>query len=95
MTFSLYPNDVEFSGTEPPITDHERVVFGKVLPRQSDLSAIVLHSGMSIEMFDSNADFIASGNKFLVCPTQEEGPRCMTFSLKGITAALNMVCPKR
>jgi hypothetical protein len=36
------------------------------------------------------------GSTFMICPKEDEkDPACLIFSLKGITAALKMVCPKR
>lgn len=41
------------------------------------------------------AELIGAGN-FMVCPANDEKhPACLTFSLRGITAALKAICPKR
>lgn len=95
VAFNL-ETDVQFDGKKPEEMgqDPTRVVYSKVLPFESKLSPMILERG-DVEHFLFDADSLARGGKFLICPTQEEGPRCLTFSLRGITAALNAACPKR
>lgn len=90
--------DREFKGPETSVDEskiaEDRIVYAKVLPSQRELSAVVVESGY-VDFFSFDADAMVSGAKFMVCPAKDEGPRCLTFSLRGITAALKMVCPKR
>ena len=89
--------DREFKGPESvdePNIAEDGLVYAKVFPSQRELSAVVVESGY-IDFFSFDADAMVRGTKFLVCPTKEEGPRCLTFSLRGFAAALKMVCPRR
>jgi hypothetical protein len=88
--------DIPFDGKKPDEMGEAptRLAYGRVLPSDWPLEPVVVHRGSS-ESFSFGADIMARADKFLICPTNEEGPRCLTFSLKGFTAALKAVCPKR
>lgn len=90
--------DSKFNGPKNPEDEFKvietRVVYSKVFPSERKLMPLVLEAGDE-EYFTGDADTLARGTKFMVCPSQDEGPRCLNFSLRGITAALKAVCPKR
>lgn len=71
-----------------------RVVYTRALPSDGGLRPTLLIGG-NIEYFYGSPHAMMRSTKFLICPTREEGSRCLTFSLRGFTAALKMVCSKR
>jgi hypothetical protein len=95
VAFNFEP-DVPFDGKKPEEMGEgkARVAYSKVLPSETELSPMVLERG-DVEHFVFDADILARSAKFMMCPTQEAGSRCLTFSLKGFTAALKAICPKR
>jgi hypothetical protein len=97
VAFSLQA-DTEFKGPksagDDPDASGTRLIYGKVLPSESLMSPTLLWTGYE-QYFFFDADKMIPAGKFLICPTNEEGRRCLTFSLRGFTAALKTVCPKR
>jgi hypothetical protein len=65
--------------------------FGKGVSLRDTLMEI----GVETWNFLFDADTMARGDTFVMCPTDKEDQRCLNFSLKGITAALKTICPKR
>jgi hypothetical protein len=73
-----------------------KIVYGKTLPAETPaMSPIFLYEGDVPYFSYDDADSMVPAAKFMLCPSHEESPGCLTFSLKGFTAALKMVCPKR
>lgn len=90
--------DSEFDGPKNPENEFKiietRIVFHKVLPSDRNLWPMMLGRGDE-EYFLGDADALARGAKLMICPTQDESPRCLNFSLRGITTVLKMICPRR
>jgi hypothetical protein len=91
-----FESDAEFNGPNPEAERDEyldRIAHGKVLPSEN-MMPVRIWSAYA-DYFFYNVDDMIPAQKFLICPTREEGPRCLTFSLRGFAAALKAVCPKR
>jgi hypothetical protein len=69
-------------------------IFTKV--DSDDLYPTELHGAETTYFYIHPISTLIRGANFMICPTRDDkNPLCFTFSLKGFTAALKMVCPKR
>jgi hypothetical protein len=94
VVFSFQANDKDF-GSAMEASDHnESDIYTKV--DSEDLGRTILAGG-NVSYFQTfPISRLMRGTNFTICPTRDDKhPACLTFSLKGITAALKMVCPKR
>jgi hypothetical protein len=96
LGFAVQTDSEFFHQTHPEHKIRDtKIVFGKVLPSETpEMSPIFLHQG-DVQYFSAHAGSMVLGARFILCPSYEESPGCLTFSLRGFTVALKMVCPKR
>jgi hypothetical protein len=78
----------------PDISFQRKIVFGKV-DHDGEVVPMILTGGDE-EYFQANIGALVRGAGFMICPTQDDkNPACLNFSLRGISTALKMICPKR
>jgi hypothetical protein len=94
VRFSFQGSQVFGTEDSPRGSGDYRIIYGRVLPAESVLEPIMLDQG-DMEYFYFDAGRMMRAGKFLLCPTNEENSDCVTYSLRGFTAALKMICPKR
>jgi hypothetical protein len=101
MKFGCSTYQVHFSlGTDSPFRSALRLlsdkdfVFTKV--DREEFRSMLLNRTESDSLFTPYVKELMHGSTFMICPKEDEkDPACLIFSLKGITAALKAVCPKR
>jgi hypothetical protein len=93
VIFSFDTNDENFNSAQGPSEHFDSDIYTKV--DSDDLRRTVLYHGY-VSYFQTFPESLMRGANFMVCPTRDDkSSLCVNFSLKGITAALKMVCPKR
>jgi hypothetical protein len=64
--------------------------------KQESFQKTLSSAGYSGHEFSTITETLLSAGSLMVCPMQDDKhPACLTFSLRGITAALKAICPKR
>ena len=64
--------------------------------KQDSLFKALSSGGYSTRSFEMSTEALIKAGTLMICPTRDEkGPACLSFSLKGFTAALKALCPKR
>ena len=105
-----FEGDAQFNDAKkdvPELSTQERVIFSKVegsgparypdgLPVLDGRLRPMILTGGDADYFLTYAEALMRGTNLMICPTKDDkNPACLQFSLRGITAALKMVCPKR
>jgi hypothetical protein len=95
------------AASAPVISPLEKVVFFKIegtgqarypdgLPALDGTLRPLILTGGDSNYFLMYPQSLMRGEKLSICPTQDEkNPACLTVSLRGITATLKAICPKR
>jgi hypothetical protein len=89
---ALQPNPVAENGATQEVTQAIYVKTDKDEEFQKTLSFNVYQG----RFFNMTTGALLAAGVVAICPTPDgKNPACLTFSLKGITAALKAICPKR
>ena len=93
MHFDLYPDGAFVRDLRVPA--EEEIVYTRV-DQGDHLRKMLLTPTESSSIFDTHVGELMRGSTSLICPKQDDkDPVCLTFSLRGFTAALKAICPKR
>lgn len=93
--FYLYP-DGAFQGALPEVA-YDDIVFTRVDREEPFPSRrMLLIRTESASSFDAYVEELMRSSTYMICPKANgKDPACLTFSLRGFTAALKAICPKR